>query len=254
LFVQLGLLPSEGRVAFTKAPDSLFSAIDLDKAKNQIPLIDLDTRNVYYGIDAVVEVLARRFSFIRTICKWKYVNYFLKKLYNLISYNRKVIVAKKCGNGQFDCSPAFNKSYRVFFMVIFLLFNSVMLWPLHHCILSTLSFYHLSVFQLETAHFLFVAANCLLACILPFDLAMEYLGQVNMLALCTVLLVIPLIAFVKLFGVNDLVVSVYLIALTAFIVTEYFRRMKYAGIFSGYRFVVGINLLCLAIFLGYLFI
>jgi hypothetical protein len=50
------------------------------------------------------------------------------------------------------------------------------------------------------------------------------------------------------------VVSVYLIALTAFIVTEYFRRMKYAGIFSGYRFVVGINLLCLAIFLGYLFI
>ena len=254
LFVKLQLLPPEGRVAFTQAPDLLFSAIDVEKAKNQIPLIDVDAKKVYYGIDALVEVLGQKFPFIRTICEWKFVNWFLKKIYKLVSSNRKVIVAKKCGTGQFDCSPEFNVRYRLFFLTIFLLFNSSMLWPIHTNILSSVSYYHLNFFQLESAHLLFVLTNCLLACFLPLNTALEYLGQVNMVALCTVILCIPLLVLQQFFGLVEYVISIYLIVLTVLVIKEYFRRMQYAGIFSGYRLVAGVNLVCLVIFLTYLFI
>ena len=253
MFVKFHLLPSSGRVAFTQAPASLFSAIDLELAKNQIPLIEEDSKKVYYGIDALVEVLSQKFPFLRKICEWKAVSWFLRKLYKLISYNRKVIVAKKCGTGQFDCSPEFNSFYRVAFMTIFLLFNSLMLWPIHKCILTSFSGYSLSFFQLELAHLVFVSANCLLGFFLPYRTALEYLGQVNLLALCTVLLCVPLMLFCKLFGASEVIVALYCAALSIFTIKEYFRRMQYAGIFSGYKLIAGTNLVCLIIFLSYLF-
>jgi len=253
LFVKFHLLPASGRVAFTEAPDSLFALIDLDKAKNQIPLIDVDSKNVYYGIDALVEVLSQKFPFIKKVCQWQCVDWFLKKLYKLISYNRKVIVAKKCGKGQFDCSPEFNTFYRILFMLIFLLFNSAMLWPIHNYILTAFSYYHLTLFQLEIAHFLFVTTNCVVGLFLPYKLALEYLGQVNLLALCTVLLCIPVIFLSKFFSTTEFIVMLYCAGLTVFTIKEYLRRMRYAGIISGYKHVAGLNLLCLCIFLGYIF-
>ena len=254
LFVRFHLLPASGRVAFTQVPDSLFEQIDLSKAKNQIPLIDNDTKRVYYGIDAMVEVLSQKFPIIRTICKWSLVNWFLRRLYKLISYNRKIIVAKKCGRGQFDCSPEFNFTYRTIFLAGFLFFNSIMLWPIHVHILSTLSYYHLSFWQLESAHLVFVLANCLLSCFLPFNTSLEYLGQVNMLALCTVLLCLPLFAITALFGAINFFIGFYLLLLTLFIIREYFRRMQYAGVIPNYKMVASLNLLCLFVFLIYLFI
>ena len=254
LFVKFHLLPPSGRVAFTRAPDSLFKQIDLNEAKNQIPLIDNDTKKVFYGIDALVEVLSQKIPFITTICSWSLVSWFLKKLYKLVSYNRKVIVAKKCGSGQFDCSPEFNLTYRVIFLIAFLLFNSIMLWPIHTHILSTLSYYHLNFWQLESAHLLFVLANCLLACFLPFNTSLEYLGQVNMLALCTVLLCIPLFTITAFIGAISFLIGLYLVLLTLFTIKEYFRRMQYAGIIPTYKMVAGLNLLCLFVFLVYLFI
>jgi hypothetical protein len=240
-------------VAFTEAPNSLFVLIDLDKAKNQIPLIDGDSKNVYYGIDALVEVLSQKFPFIKKVCQWQCVNWFLRKLYKLISYNRKVIVAKKCGKGQFDCSPEFNTFYRILFMLIFLLFNSAMLWPIHNYILTAFSYYHLTLFQLEAAHFLFVTTNCLVGFFLPYKLALEYLGQVNLLALCTVLLCIPVILLSKFFSTTEFILMLYCAGLTVFTIKEYLRRMRYAGIFSGYKHIAVLNFLCLSIFLGYIF-
>src|SRR5690348_2405680 len=84
LLVKFKLLPSTGRVPFTKAPEWLFTEVDLEKAKNKIPLIDTDTKKVFYGIDALVEILCQKLPFVKTVCKWPLVNWFLKKLYKFI--------------------------------------------------------------------------------------------------------------------------------------------------------------------------
>ena len=67
-------------------------------------------------------------------------------------------------------------------MFLFLIFNTLVLFPLHEFVLSRLSFYHLSVQTLQVAHFALVLSNFFLAFTFNKQKAFEYLGQVNMLA------------------------------------------------------------------------
>jgi predicted DCC family thiol-disulfide oxidoreductase YuxK len=253
LFVRFGLLKFGNRVAFSKADLSVLTAIDIEKGKDEIPLFDPGTHQTLYGIDALLEILGQKIPFIKSIGNVKPVKWFLKKLYKLISYNRKVIVARKCGPGTFDCSPVFSAFYRIVFLVIFLLFNSVMLFPLHTHVLSHLSFYHLNSRQLQAGHLVFVGINCLMATFLGRRTAIEYLGQVNMLALISILLSTILMFFTFVFLIPEWIILICLVLITAFIIKEYYRRMKYAGILTGHKKVVLINILCLGIFLGYVF-
>jgi hypothetical protein len=252
LFVKYGFLPAEGRKSFSVLDADLLSKIDFERGRNEIPLINNKTGKVLYGIDALLEILDKKIPFIKTVGSFKPVKWFLKKLYKLVSYNRKVIVAKKCGTGIIDCTPDVNYFYRLFFMTISLIFNTIMLFPLHYIVLSKLSYYHLSIVDLQIAHFAFVVINCLLAFSFTKDKAFEYLGQVNMLALSvtlltTVLMLIQSVIF------NQAVVTIYLIAATAFIFKEYTRRMDYAGDLPKNKWVVSINLLCLTGFILFLF-
>jgi len=254
LFVRFGLLPANGRVAFSNAPSSLLSMIQLDKGKNEIPLVHFPSNKVFYGIDAMLMVLSQKMPIINTIGQFPPIKWLLKKLYKLVSFNRKVIVAQKCGKGQFDCSPEFNVRYRILFLAIFLVFNSAMLYPIHFGLLNRLSFYHLSFFELETAHLLFVFCNCALSFFLPFERQLEYLGQVNMLALCTILLCIPVLIPCTLVSVGEILIAFWLLLVLAFVVKEYFRRMRYAGILTNHQIIARANFICLGAFLYYLFI
>jgi predicted DCC family thiol-disulfide oxidoreductase YuxK len=253
LFVKYGLLDQENRVPFSKANINILSSIDIEKGKDEIPLFDTETQTTLYGIDALLEILGQKNSTIKSIGNFKPMKWFLKKLYKFISYNRKVIVAKKCGTGVFDCSPGFNVSYRALFMIVFFVFNSAMLSPLHNNLFSHLSFYHLSFNQLQQAHLIFVTINCMIAVCLKQKQAIEYLGQINMLAIITILLLVPVMITRSLIAVIDWAIVFYLILLTVFIIKEYFRRMKYANIILRHKIIIPINLFCLAAFLAYVF-
>jgi len=253
LFVKYKLLKPENRIPFSKADIEILTSIDIEKAKDEIPFFDIKTGRTLYGIDSLLEILGQKLPGIKSIGNFKPAKWFLQRLYKLVSYNRKVIVAKKCGSGHFDCSPGFNVFYRVFFMSLFLFFNSLMLLPLHNHLFSRLSFYHLSFYQLQTAHLIFVVINCGVAVFLKQKQAIEFLGQVNMLALITILLLIPIMAFSSLAVATESIIVIYLAFLTALIIREYFRRMKYANIILKYKGIIAINLICLAVFLVYVF-
>jgi predicted DCC family thiol-disulfide oxidoreductase YuxK len=253
LFVKLGLLNPENRVPFSKADIEILTAIDIEKGKDEIPLYEKETGKTLYGIDALLEILGQNCKLIKPIGNLKPLNWFLKKLYKLISYNRKVIVAKKCGTGSFDCSPGFNVFYRMLFMSIFLLFNSFMLFPLHKTIFSSISFYHLDFFELQAAHLLFVAVNCTIAVFLNPKKGIEYLGQINMLAVICILLLTLLLFLLNTFLLPEWMIFFYLALLTVLIIKEYFRRMKYLNLLPGYKTIIILNLFCLAGFLGYVF-
>ena len=193
--VKYKLLKPENRIPFSKADIEILTFINVEKAKDEIPFFDTKTGETLYGIDSLLEILGQKLPIIKSTGNFKPLKWFLRRLYKLVSYNRKVIVAKKCGHGHFDCSPGFNVFYRVFFMILFLFFNSLMLLPLHNNLFTSLSFYHLSIYQLQTAHLLFVVINCAVAVFLKQKQAIEFLGQVNMLALITILLLTPIMAF-----------------------------------------------------------
>lgn len=253
-FVNAGLLEPSGRKPFSKVNDFILTRIDFERSKNEIPLIDLSTNQVWYGIDALLEILDQKIPWIKTIGLFRPVKWFLTKLYKLISFNRKVIVARKCGHGDIDCSPEFNLFYRFFFMGLFLFINTVMLVPVHSIILTSLPGYHFQLWELQVAHLGLVASNILLAISLPRKTGVEYLGQVNMLAVITILLLLLLMLSIRIFSPPTWFSGLFLVLSTLFVLKEYFRRMNYAGTIKNFMHVSVINLICLAIFLAYLFL
>jgi predicted DCC family thiol-disulfide oxidoreductase YuxK len=243
-FVKTGLLTTQGRKPFSEASPELLHAINWQRSKNEIPLLDLKNNRILYGIDALLEILGSKCGLVKNIGMCKPVNWLLRKLYNFISYNRKVIVAAKTPASKIDCTPSFNLFYRVAFMAVFLLFNTIMLYPLHRQLLSQMPLYSLSANRLLLLHFILVAINCTLATFLPKRAAVEYLGQVNMLALVTILLLIPLLITNSFIHIGSLANYMYLGLLTLVIIKEYFRRMDYANILRRYRLIVVINFVC----------
>jgi predicted DCC family thiol-disulfide oxidoreductase YuxK len=253
LFVRSGLLKPGNRVAFSKADISVLTAIDIEKGKDEIPLFDPATRQTLYGIDSLLEILGQQCGSIKKAGNIKPVKWLLKRLYKFVSYNRKVIVARKCGPGTFDCSPGFNIPYRIIFILAFLLFNTFMLFPLHDHVFSHLSFYHLTITQLQCGHLALVGTNLLLAAFLSRRTAIEYLGQVAVLSLINILLLIIVLLFNLVLPVSEWVILFFLVSITTLLIKEYRRRMKYAGIINRHKSIVWINILCLIIFLGYVF-
>ena len=253
VFVKCGLLPAEGRRAFSVIEPALFDKIDFAKSRNEIPLLDTPTGKVFYGIDSLLEILDQKIPLIKRICNFKPLKWLLHKLYRFISYNRKVVVARKCSNGAIDCTPDFNYFYRILFMTVFLIFNTIMLVPFHNILFSGLSYYKISMMELQLAHFGLVVINCFLACTFHKQKAIEYLGQVNMLALLVILLLIPLLLFEKLFVLNDTLVTVYLAFIAMLIFKEYLRRMDYAGVLVKNSWIISANLTSISGFLLFLF-
>lgn len=246
------LQPGERR-PFSSADDATLSLINVERGKDEIPLVLPGEKRVLYGIDALLEILGARFPLVRKAGHSVILYPTLRKLYKLISYNRKVIVARKCGPGDIDCSPAFNPTYRVLFLLVTLLINTLMLLPVHNQILIHLPFYHRNMAELQGAHAFLVVANLVCAATLPLEKALSYLGQVSMLAVSAVLLLVPLIILSNLLMLPVIAVAGYLVIVIAVIFREYTRRMAFAGTLLSRPWVTAANLTGIAFFMVYLF-
>lgn len=252
-FVKTGLIKSENRKNFSTITSNLLQLIDVERSKNEIPVIEVQTNKVFYGVDGIVEILSQKIKFVKPIATITPINWGLKKLYKLISYNRRVIVAKKTKESNFNCTPHFNSTYRLLFAFLFLIVNSAMLFPLHNYVLGNSIVNNTTIVQLQLAHFCLVALNCFMAFLLPKKEGIEFIGQVNMLATITMLLFIPLILVNKYALIqSSMVNNVYMLLLSVFITKEYFRRMNFAELINRYNWMVWVNATCISMFLLYL--
>ena len=251
-FVVTGLINERGRKTFSNIDASIFQWIDKDKCHNEIPLIDPETKEVWYGVDAILELLSTKTPFIKSIGNSIPVKYCLQKMYKFISYNRKVIVATSAKNG-YDCSPDFNVRYRLYFLAFFLCFNTWMLEPLFETVFSNSIIKNSSLSQLHWAHFILVSCNITVAASLGLKKGLEYAGQVNMLALTCVLLLVPL----HIVNINSNFVfagmnNFYLGLVCLLAIKEYIRRMKYVSVIPLNPGIVCINIISILFFIFYL--
>lgn len=251
-FVKCGFIKKENRVNFTTITPKLLSNIDTERSKNEIPVIDRDTNEVYYGIDGLLKILNTKIPFIKSIGNIKPIKWFLQKLYKFISFNRRVIVATEPAVCNFNCTPQLNVKYRIIFAAFFLVLNTAMLFPLHNWVIQN-SIFNEGIMQLQVAHFLLVASNLLVATCIKRRDAIEYIGQVNMLATLVILLFVPLIFINKATNVSSILFNnLYMLGLTIFIINEYKRRMKFAHILPNYKWIPIINGVCILTFIAYL--
>ncbi|MFT3933218.1 MAG: DCC1-like thiol-disulfide oxidoreductase family protein [Chitinophagaceae bacterium] len=239
LFVRYEFLEKEGRVPFSAIDPALLSSIDFNRSRNEIPLLNTSTGQVQYGIDALLELLSQKWSWIKHAGNAQPLNWLLRKLYKFISYNRKVIVAKKCGTGKIDCAPDYNGVYRYAFILFIWLLNSFLFSGI---VSHAIVLFHLP--GIRGLHFYGIAAiflllNILMGFAFKKQIAAEYLAQLGVSSL-----IISLILFTSLsiFSNKIVVLTFCCLALIAG-AREYIRRMQYAGVLECRPSIAGANII-----------
>jgi len=118
-FIKAGMLDENGKKPFSNLSEEEQVFIDVEKAKNQIALVDNKNKTVLYGIDSLLKVIGNSFPWMEKVGHFLPIKFFLKKLYSFISYNRKVIIPNKEEHGKvLQCVPTFSYKYRILYIVI----------------------------------------------------------------------------------------------------------------------------------------
>lgn len=116
-FVKSGMLDKNGRKSYCQLSAEEQNFIDLNRATNEIALVDNKTKTVTYGIDSLIKVVGNSFPWIEKLATIKPVHLMLKKLYSFVSYNRKVIIPGSVKEeNKLHCIPDFNYKYRFIYI------------------------------------------------------------------------------------------------------------------------------------------
>ncbi|MEM6346540.1 MAG: hypothetical protein AAF927_21815 [Bacteroidota bacterium] len=124
-FVEMGLLRPENRLGFAETDVNLRQQIDLDRGRHEIPLLDRESGEVRYGLRALTHLLSQKWPFLRPVLKSNLVYYTFYPLYQIITYNRRLIANSQAPAVGFDCAPDFHAFYRFIYIFLGLLVSLV---------------------------------------------------------------------------------------------------------------------------------
>jgi len=137
-FINTKMLDAKGRKSFENISENEQVYVDVDRAKDEIALIDRENKKVIYGLDSLLKVLGNSFPLIEKIGRINVVNFFLRKLYSFISYNRKVIAPSEIEeNNEKACVPTFNVKYRLLFIFLSVVITAVTLFGFSNLLENT---------------------------------------------------------------------------------------------------------------------
>lgn len=103
--------------------------LDLDRGRHEIPLVDIETGEVRYGLEAMTTVVAEGVPFLRPLIRHPWFIALLKPLYWLITYNRRVIAGTRPPAEGFDCAPDFHTGWRLAYLGLVLAFVALLGFP-----------------------------------------------------------------------------------------------------------------------------
>jgi predicted DCC family thiol-disulfide oxidoreductase YuxK len=126
-FVNLGWLPMENRVGFSQVPQTILDQIDSDRARHEIPLFDTETGETLYGKDALFFILGEQMPVFKPLFKFPPFRFLIVCLYQIITYNRRIIAGSPTPKTGFDCAPDFHPFYRWLYIGVAALLSVLLL-------------------------------------------------------------------------------------------------------------------------------
>ncbi|MEO8239766.1 MAG: hypothetical protein ABI793_16020 [Flavobacterium sp.] len=223
-FIKAKMLDENGRKSYCQLNENEQKFVDINRASNEIALIDNQNKTVIYGIDSLLKVIGFSFPVIEKMGTMKPIKYFLKKLYSFVSYNRKVIIPSKINREiKLQCVPNFNYKYRFLFIgfaatiTTIVLYNYSLLIP----ILPKASV--IREFLMTLGQIVFQSLF-----LLKFDKKtfLNYAGNLMTVSLMGSLLLLPILALQTVINVSGNIILIWF-GITAFIMfIEHFRRIK----------------------------
>jgi hypothetical protein len=127
-FVQIGWLLPEHRLGFSNAPQNILDSIDINRARHEIPLYDTETGETLYGKEALFFIFGEAFPLLKPLFRFSFFRTIIFGLYQIITYNRRIIAGSKTPQTGFDCAPDFNAFYRWLYTGLMTLFSCIIFY------------------------------------------------------------------------------------------------------------------------------
>lgn len=127
-FVKAGWLKE--RRGFANVSPELLAKIDFDRARHEIPLLDTQTGEVTYGLSALFLIFGERMPVFKPLFRSRWFRPLLYPLYQIITYNRRIIAGSGAPKTGCDCAPDVNLFYRWLYITIAVLGGGWLSFPL----------------------------------------------------------------------------------------------------------------------------
>lgn len=222
-FIQCNMLDKNGRKPFKSIDNSEETYVDIQRAKNEIALIDTKNKTVIYGIDSLLKVLGNSFPIIETIGKFKPIHFLLQKLYSFISYNRKVIAPSKLEKTDKECVPTFNIQYRILYILFALFITASTLFQFSKLIplVETTTFYREALIAFGQLVF-----QAVFLWKKDIKTIVNYFGNIMTISLIGSLLLLPIIVVNSFITVPTFITVSMFLGVISFMLFEHIRRVK----------------------------
>ena len=118
-FVDTQMLDEAGRAAYQEIPDNFKCTVNMQRAVNEIALVNRKTGQVEYGVRSLFIIIQNRFPMLKSLFNSQLFFWFADKAYKFVSYNRRVIVPS--GNqrrASIFNEPYVHPGYRLLYLVI----------------------------------------------------------------------------------------------------------------------------------------
>lgn len=238
------MLDSEGRIPYQQVGGEFVPGMDAERAKNEIALINRETGEVKYGLESLLTIIETRFKWIGVVARIQPLKFLIKKLYNFISYNRKVIAPAQpvdSSSRQFDCTPTFKLKYRVAYILMVWVLTSLVLVEYSHLLetlIPTTNFYR--EFLICGGQVVFQTLSLMILSLVQREVPpsgvrgrgkgeriMDYLGNMMTVSFIGAILLLPALLVGSIFTtIHPVVFLAYFMLVVGVMLYEHARRMK----------------------------
>lgn len=241
-FVSSGMLDGHGRQAYQQVGRHC-PTVDMQRAVNEIALVNNDNGEVSYGIKSLFKILGHACPVFKPIFSCRPFVLVMEGVYALISYNRRVIIPAQ----QPVSAGEYQASFRLRYRLIYLFLTAVLA-------AAILTHYTPMLFPLlpkGNAHreywicFGQLGVQGVLVSLLNRPKAWDYLGNMMTISLGGALLLLPLLILAHWIPVAPPVALVYFMVVVSLMFLEHIRRTRLLGVSVGltvswitYRFIV----------------
>ena len=237
-FLKTKMLDNNGRKPFSQLNHEDLNYIDMQRATNEIALINTKNKTVIYGIDSLLKVIGNSFPIIEKVGNFNPIKFLLKKLYSYISYNRKVIIpSKRKSDLELQCVPDFNFKYRLFYIILATIITTLVLFKFSNSITilpkSTIQREFILAFGQIVFQSLFLLR-------LDTKTIINYAGNLMTVSLMGSIILIPLLILSSFVVFSELTLLIYFGITIVLMFLEHSRRVSLlqVPIFLSYSWVI----------------
>lgn len=224
-FVKTGMLEKSGRISYSEMPAQVSTAIDAERSRDEIALVNTKSGNVTYGIDSLFMILGNSCVGLKPLFRNRFFRATMKQLYFFISYNRKVIAPPPAFEAPSDCTPRFHLGYRWAYIVFCWLVTSMILNSYSALLTSYIpGSSYMREWFICGGQILFQSAVIMLA---RQPRLMHYLGNMMTVSLLGAIMLLPVLVLANTgVSIPVWISAGWFLTIVAFMLIEHGRRVR----------------------------